>query len=71
MLTVPGDEDGWELTAAFGFRVRFFRPSSEAAEADAAATSASAEDGIDWRTDLDAARKEAARTNRPLLIVFR
>lgn len=27
--------------------------------------------GIDWRTDLDAARAEAAEKGRPLLVVFR
>ena len=32
---------------------------------------AAAQDGIDWRTDLDKARAEARRTNKPLLAVFR
>lgn len=27
--------------------------------------------GIDWRTDLDAARAEARTSGRPLLVVFR
>lgn len=28
-------------------------------------------DGIEWKTDLEAARREAAATGRPLCIVFR
>ena len=28
-------------------------------------------EGIEWRTDLEAARKEAARTGKPLMVVFR
>jgi hypothetical protein len=33
---------------------------------------AAAEDGaFRWRTDLEAARREAARSGKPLLIVFR
>jgi len=32
---------------------------------------AAAQDGIDWRTDLDKARAEARRTKKPLLAVFR
>lgn len=27
--------------------------------------------GIDWKTDLEAARKEAAASNRPLWVTFR
>ena len=27
--------------------------------------------GVEWRDDLAAARKEAARTGKPLLVVFR
>ena len=27
--------------------------------------------GIDWKTDLDAARSEAETSGRPLLVVFR
>jgi len=30
-----------------------------------------AEEGIAWRTDLDAARREAAESGRPLCVVFR
>jgi len=34
-------------------------------------SAAFAEDSPNWRTDLAAARKEAARTGKPLLVVFR
>ena len=34
-------------------------------------TAALAQDDITWRTDLEAARKEAARTGLPMLVVFR
>ncbi|MHC4820365.1 MAG: hypothetical protein ACYTDX_01435 [Planctomycetota bacterium] len=38
----------------------------------AAAQDAPGDDaGVDWRTDLDAARTEAAESGRPMLIVFR
>ena len=31
----------------------------------------SAEQGIDWRTDVDAALREAEASGRPLFVVFR
>ena len=34
-------------------------------------TAAVARDDITWRTDLEAARKEAKRTGAPMLVVFR
>ena len=27
--------------------------------------------GVEWQTDLDAARHQAAESNRPLMLVFR
>ena len=34
-------------------------------------SAAAEEDPLHWRTDLATARKEAARTGKPLLVVFR
>ena len=47
------------------------RPAISLAVLLAATAAAQDGDGIAWRTDLEAARADATRTNRPLFVVFR